>query len=103
MLVDRGAMPDSLDTAIYLERIDARRNMARYYMLSIQPNLFGGISFIRQWGRIGTAGREKIELMDDIGAAHVAQVGIERAKRRRGYNAPNVDRSSVNDEVRVAC
>jgi predicted DNA-binding WGR domain protein len=27
--------------------------MARYYVLSIEPSLFGDASLIRQWGRIG--------------------------------------------------
>lgn len=26
---------------LYVERIDARKNMARYYAMSIEPNLFG--------------------------------------------------------------
>ncbi|WP_166146274.1 WGR domain-containing protein [Methylosinus sp. RM1] len=40
-------------SAIVLRRIDAEKNIARYYRIDMQPNLFGGWSFIREWGRIG--------------------------------------------------
>ncbi|MGO7014944.1 WGR domain-containing protein, partial [Rhizobium johnstonii] len=38
---------------LYIERIDPSKNMARFYALSIEPNLFGGTSLVRSWGRIG--------------------------------------------------
>jgi predicted DNA-binding WGR domain protein len=40
----------------YVERADASKNMARYYALSIEPNLFGDICLLRKWGRIGAKG-----------------------------------------------
>jgi hypothetical protein len=40
-----------------VERIDARKNMARYYAMSIEPNLFGEACLIRRWGRIGASGQ----------------------------------------------
>jgi predicted DNA-binding WGR domain protein len=47
----------------YLEKHDAEKNLHRFYVLSIQPNLFGGWSVIRRWGRIGShRGRQKIDL-----------------------------------------
>jgi predicted DNA-binding WGR domain protein len=49
---------------LYCERIDHTRNMARYYMLSIQPTLFGESAVVRSWGRIGKSGREKSELFE---------------------------------------
>ncbi len=69
----------------YLSRVDPSQNMARFYVLSIQPNLFGGSSLIREWGRIGTRGQHKIVLCDDIETAHRAKARLERSKRRRGY------------------
>jgi predicted DNA-binding WGR domain protein len=38
---------------LYIERRDPTRNMARYYVLSIRPNLFGDVQLTRRWGRIG--------------------------------------------------
>lgn len=73
----------------YLHRVDAARNMARFYSLSIQPTLFGGASLIRNWGRIGTNGQVKVETFDEPQEVNGAFVRLERAKRRRGY----VDRS----------
>lgn len=43
-------------SAVVLRRIDAAQNMARFYRLDVQPDLFGGWSFIREWGRIGRPG-----------------------------------------------
>lgn len=71
----------------YLNRIDPSQNMARFYVLSIQPNLFGGSSLVREWGRIGTRGQHKITLYDNVETAHRAKLRLERSKRRRGYQA----------------
>jgi predicted DNA-binding WGR domain protein len=71
---------------IYLRRIDPSRNMARFYVLSIQPTLFGGSSVVREWGRIGTKGQCKVELLDDTQQAEQIKNSIERSKRRRGYS-----------------
>ncbi|GLR57622.1 hypothetical protein GCM10007919_23470 [Rhizobium indigoferae] len=34
---------------LYCQRIDASRDMARYYMLAIQPTLFGETAVERSW------------------------------------------------------
>ena len=39
---------------IVLERVDPARNIARYYVLSIEPTLFAKHTLIRRWGRIGS-------------------------------------------------
>ena len=36
--------------------------MARYYVLSVQPTLFGDTALVREWGRIGTIGRRRFDL-----------------------------------------
>jgi predicted DNA-binding WGR domain protein len=38
-------------------RIEPEKNMARFYRMDIQPELFGGWCFIREWGRIGWPGQ----------------------------------------------
>lgn len=74
----------------HLHRIDPARNMARFYRLSLQPTLFGGLSVVRTWGRIGTRGRIRIDLHPTEEQALAALVQLEAAKRRRGY-APAPD------------
>lgn len=70
---------------IRVERIDPDQNMRRFYRLRLQPDLFGGVSLLREWGRIGTAGRQMIDRFEDAGTAIDALLDIYRAKRKRGY------------------
>ena len=44
---------------IRIERVDPETNMYRYYRLRLMPDLFGGMSLLREWGRIGTQGRQR--------------------------------------------
>jgi len=60
--------------------------MRRFYLLSIQPTLFGGASLIRNWGRIGTNGQTMMQTFDDSMHAGDAFGRLERTKRRRGYD-----------------
>jgi predicted DNA-binding WGR domain protein len=59
--------------------------MRRFYVLVLQPTLFGGASVIRNWGRIGTNGQSMMETFDSDDDAINASRRLERAKRRRGY------------------
>jgi predicted DNA-binding WGR domain protein len=70
---------------LYLRRINPSLNMRRFYMLSIQPTLFGGASLVRNWGRIGASGRALIETFDRPDQADGALRRLEQRKRRRGY------------------
>lgn len=49
------------------------------------PDLFGGVSLLREWGRIGTQGRHRIELFEDAGRAADAMIALYWAKQKRGY------------------
>lgn len=69
-----------------LRRIDPARNMARFYVLSLGYDLFGGISLVRHWGRIGTLGREKIDLFENDTEAAKAFERIRKRKLKRGYS-----------------
>jgi predicted DNA-binding WGR domain protein len=55
------------DTIHYLvlHRFDPSCNMARYYVLAIEPSLFGDAALIREWGRIGRPGQRRVELYED--------------------------------------
>ena len=72
-------------SSLLLRRIDAQRNMARYYALSIEPTLFGDVAVVRRWGRLGCHGRQIIEICADRAAACRAMERYAKAKRRRGY------------------
>ena len=70
---------------LVLERRDASCNMARFYVLAIEPTLFGDVALAREWGRIGTFGRRRLDLHADVAsAAEALDVWLAR-KSRRGY------------------
>jgi predicted DNA-binding WGR domain protein len=72
-------------TALHLRRIDPARNMRRFYRLDIEPDLFGGVLLVKEWGRIGARGRMVAESYDsEVLAADALQRQADR-KRRRGY------------------
>jgi predicted DNA-binding WGR domain protein len=78
---------DSPSLHIVLERIEPARNIARYYVLSIEPTLFAKHTLIRRWGRIGSLGRERLQFFrgDDAPQAQVTlQMWLAR-KSKRGY------------------
>ncbi|CEO91622.1 MULTISPECIES: WGR domain-containing protein [Sinorhizobium] len=70
---------------LYVQRTDASSNMARFYQLSVEPDLFGGAALIRRWGRIGTRGQERIHLFDNDRQAISRFLVLARQKRARGY------------------
>jgi predicted DNA-binding WGR domain protein len=88
--VGRFGMSDLPETGssalqIVLQRVDPSKNMARYYVLSIQPTLFANNTLIRHWGRTGSVGRERTEFFDDhIDAAITLETWLAR-KLSRGY------------------
>ena len=66
-------------------RCDPTCNMARYYVLSIEPSLFGDATLIREWGRLGRPGQTRIELYETQSKAVEALETWLQRKRRRGY------------------
>ena len=68
-----------------LARIRPEINEWRYYRMEVWPGLFGRALLMRQWGRIGTDGRRRLDPFPDAGAATNALARIARSKRRRGY------------------
>ena len=70
---------------VLLRRVDDARNMRRFYRLDTQPDLFGGVLLLKQWGRIGTRGR----IVDESYASEALAADAKRKqadrKRRRGY------------------
>lgn len=81
---------------IHLVRIDPARNMARFYRLAIEPDLFGGYTLTAEWGRIGRGGQLKTQLFDDPGMASAALARQAQRKERRGYHAPGAPRAKAH-------
>ena len=84
-------MTDASDTAakkvqmLVLERREPCCNMARFYVLAIEPAFFGDTALVREWGRIGFPGRRRLDLHADMAsAAEALEAWLER-KTRRGY------------------
>jgi predicted DNA-binding WGR domain protein len=71
--------------ALALRRVEPEHGMARFYSLLIERDLFGQVMLVRQWGRMGTRGREIVERFDTELQAGAALEEIARCKRRRGY------------------
>lgn len=72
-------------TDVQLRRIDPVRNMRRYYRMSVQRDLLGDVTLVREWGRIGARGQIKIDTYRDEGQAVTALMKLATLKRRRGY------------------
>ena len=68
-------------------------NERRYYRLVICPDLFGGPLLMRDWGRINTAGQQRLDVHSEAGGAvtldlccHCVTVRL-RDRRRTGIGA----------------
>jgi len=71
-----------------LEKINPARNHRRWYVLSVQPTLFGEWVLIREWGRIGNNGGESDSALypSELDALSACDA-MKAAKIRRGYSA----------------
>ena len=69
----------------YLEKRQPTNNVARFYRMSVMPNLFGEWTLYREWGRIGQGGQVRMDWFTDEDQAVAALVTLEAAKRQRGY------------------
>src|ERR1700720_3188022 len=68
------ARPTSIQLPLFAEtaslvRIRPALNEWRYYRLEVRRDLFGRALLVRQWGRIGTEGRRRLDPHPDPGAA----------------------------------
>jgi predicted DNA-binding WGR domain protein len=70
---------------LVLRRLEPAQNVARFYALMIERDLFGRTVLVRHWGRIGGRGRERTDEHASETAAAAALEKLAAAKRRRGY------------------
>lgn len=79
------AQAEIFPSMLKLRRVDPRQNMRRFYLLTVQRDLFGGATLVREWGRIGSAGKLQISHHRDEGQAVDALALIAQKKFKRGY------------------
>ncbi len=72
-------------SAVTLKRTDPARNICRFYLLCVQPELFGQWSLVREWGRIGSAGQVRIVSFPTQAEAEAAFHLHRRRKEKKGY------------------
>lgn len=69
----------------HLEKLDPTKNIARYYRMSVLPNLFGEWTLRREWGRIGRSGQVRMDLFRSQVEAESALETLTDAKQKRDY------------------
>lgn len=91
-----------------LEKRVSEKNQRRFYLLDLQPTLFGEWSVIREWGRIGHPGTVRIDSFATEAEAAAELSRKAREKERRGYRDPFPEIGSdtlslVDVSSRVSC
>jgi len=82
------------DTA-ELEKIAPAVDAFRYYRAALWDDLFGGVSLMREWGRIGRPGQLRLEPYHDRQQAEAALDTLVARKTRKGYK-PRRSQGSVS-------
>jgi predicted DNA-binding WGR domain protein len=82
---------------IVLQRRDRARNVARFYVLAIEPSLYGDAALVRAWGRIESLGRQRLDLYASAGEVGETLEAWLARKVRRGY-APVVSNVKFQPE-----
>lgn len=71
---------------VRLEKINSAKRERRFYVLSTVRTLFGEWCLLREWGRIGSAGGQRLaEYLPTQGEAEAALRKLKLSKNRRGY------------------
>jgi predicted DNA-binding WGR domain protein len=79
------AQEPQLPYSVRLCRIEPDKNMARFYRLAVERDLFGMWCFIRERGRIGRGGQMRMIPYATPVRAHAAPRKQRHAKERREY------------------
>ncbi len=82
---DNPAQAEIFPGRLKLRRIDLSKNVQRFYLLTVQRDLFGGATLMREWGRLGSAGKLKLSHHRDEGQAVDALAAFAQEKFKRGY------------------
>ncbi|MCT4655087.1 MAG: WGR domain-containing protein [Cohaesibacter sp.] len=80
-----GGMTQLASSSLLLHRSDARLNMRRFYLLTLQPDLFGSVSLVRNWGRIGGRGQIRHDSHPNDAQAIATYCALAQQKLAKGY------------------
>lgn len=72
-------------TCCLMLRNDTAKHISRFYRVEISANLFQEFSVLREWGKIGSKGRQIIRLFPDLLSASKAADTVRETNLRRGY------------------
>jgi predicted DNA-binding WGR domain protein len=75
----------------YLTRTDPTRNMNRFYVVQVVPNLFGDWTVMREWGRRGSPGTLRLETWRRRQDAQIAEQRTIERRLQRGYARATVN------------
>jgi predicted DNA-binding WGR domain protein len=89
-------------SGVTLHRSNSARNLRRFYRLDVQPDLFGQWCFIREWGRVGSAGQARTVPHPTPDAAEAALARLRRATEHRGYT-PNWTGAIAEGMPTISC
>ncbi len=81
----RKSQLDLFPDQTYLRCVDPEANKQRFYVLTVQPTLFGGVDLVCEWGRIGSAGAVRFIPHTDTGQAIDTIRTITAKRKARGY------------------
>ena len=70
---------------VRLTKVVPDENQHRFYLMRTLPDLFGSCGLLREWGRMVSPGRLRLDWHADEGAAVNALTNLARQKQRRGY------------------
>ena len=82
---DNPVQAEVFPSRIKLRRIDPIQKIRHFYLLTIQRDLFGGATLVREWGRIGSGGKVKTSHHADEGQAVDALATLAQQRFKRGY------------------
>ncbi len=71
---------------IYLQKPETDGEPARFYQLILQPDLLGGATLIRQWGRLGSRGTHRSTPFPDLEQAQAELETRCRRLQQQGYH-----------------
>lgn len=72
-------------TVLRLRRTDPEGAVRRFYLVTVQPDLFGGAALVAESGHVGSPGSTTTRFFPDEGLAVDALSEVAKRKSKQGY------------------
>ena len=72
-------------TVLRLRRTDLEGAVRRFYLVTVQPDLFGGAALVAEAGQVGSPGSTTTRFFPDEGIAVDALSEVAKRKVKQGY------------------